>query len=72
VPPLSAPDNLSNLSARWSSVSEIPAARIDDSPRPSAGLATAKLLDVEPDNGRLFALRQKVNFTPAISRIDAQ
>ena len=52
VPPSSAPDHPSNLSARSSSASEMPAARIDDSPSPSVGLAAARLLDVEPDKER--------------------
>ena len=41
VPPSSTPDHPSNLSARSSSASEMPAARIDDSPSPSVGLAAA-------------------------------
>lgn len=34
------------------SVSDAPAARIDDSPSPSIGVAAARLLDVEPDKER--------------------
>ena len=34
------------------SVSDFPAARIDDSPSPSIGLAAARLLDVEPEKER--------------------
>jgi hypothetical protein len=39
--PSSATDHLSNMSAKSSSASEKPAARIDDSPSPSVGLAAA-------------------------------
>ena len=49
LPPSSALDHPSNMSAKLSSASEKPAARIDDSPSPSVGLATAKLLNVEPE-----------------------
>jgi hypothetical protein len=52
VPPSSAADHASNMSAKSSSASEKPAARIDDSPSPSVGLAAAKLLDVEPEKER--------------------
>jgi hypothetical protein len=51
VPPSSA-DHVSNVSAKSSSASEKPVARIDDSPSPSIGLAAAKLLDVEPEKER--------------------
>lgn len=34
------------------SVSDFPAARIDDSPSPSIGLAAARLLDIEPEKER--------------------
>lgn len=34
------------------SVSDAPAARIDDSPSPSIGLAAARLFDVEPEKER--------------------
>jgi protein SMG6 len=41
------------MSAKSSSASERPAARIDDpSPSPNVGLAAAKLLDVEPEKER--------------------
>jgi protein SMG6 len=39
-------------SAAPKSVSDAPAARIDDSPSPSVGLAAARLLDVEPEKER--------------------
>src|SRR5882762_3707621 len=52
VPASSAADHPSNMSAKSSSASERPAARIDDSPSPSVGLAAAKLLDVEPEKER--------------------
>jgi hypothetical protein len=52
LPPSSAPDHLSNVSAKSSSASEMPAAHIDNSPSPSVGLAAAKLLDVEPEKKR--------------------
>ena len=52
LPPSSAPDQPSNVSAKSSSMSEKPAAIIDDSPSPSVGLAAAKLLDVEPEKER--------------------
>jgi protein SMG6 len=34
------------------SVSDVPAARIDDSPSPTVGIAAARLLDVEPEKER--------------------
>jgi hypothetical protein len=40
------------MSAKSSSASEKPAARIDDSPSLSIGLAAAKLLNVEPEKER--------------------
>ncbi|KIM82091.1 hypothetical protein PILCRDRAFT_8329 [Piloderma croceum F 1598] len=42
VPPSSAADHVSNVSAKSSSASEKPVARIDDSPSPSIGLAPEK------------------------------
>ena len=52
VPPSSVADHLSNMSAKSSSISEKPAARIDNSPSLSVGLAAAKLLSVEPEKER--------------------
>ena len=52
VPPSSAADRLSVISEKSSSASEKPAARIDDSPSLSVGLAAAKLLNVEPEKER--------------------
>ncbi len=40
------------VAAEAKSVSDAPAARIDDSPSPSVGLAAARLLDVEPEKER--------------------
>ena len=45
----SVPDQPSDVSVKSGS---IPAARIDDSPSPSVGLAAARLLDVEPEKER--------------------
>ena len=45
----SIPDQPSNVSAKSGS---IPAVRIDDSPSPGVGLATVRLLDVEPEKER--------------------
>ena len=49
VPPSSAADHLSNVSAKSSWTSKKLAARIDDSPSPSMGLAASKLLSTEPE-----------------------
>lgn len=40
------------VAAEAKSISDAPAARIDDSPSPSVGLAAARLLDIEPDQER--------------------
>lgn len=42
----------SRSSSSGKSLSDLPAARIDDSPSPSVGLAAARLLDVEPEKER--------------------
>jgi protein SMG6 len=41
-----------NFSGSAKSISDAPAARIDDSPSPSIGLAAARLLEVEPEKER--------------------
>jgi hypothetical protein len=41
-----------NSSNSTKSVSDHPAARIDDSPSPSIGIAAARLMDVEPEKER--------------------
>jgi len=50
--PPSAPNHLSNVSAKSSSISEKLAAHIDNSPSLSVGFAAAKLLDVKPEKER--------------------
>ena len=40
------------ISGSAKSISDVPAARIDDSPSPSIGLAAARLLEVDPEKER--------------------
>jgi protein SMG6 len=50
-----------NSSNSTKSLSDRPAARIDDSPSPSIGIAAARLMDIEPEKERRGGVRLQEN-----------